>query len=156
MYPVIALPPLDAGAVQVTTDDALATDPETPVGASGVVIGVTDADAVEAAEFPAALVAITVNVYAVPLVRPVNVQERDAVLMHDAGAVTAGDEVTVYPVIALPPLDAGAVQVTTDDALATDPETPVGASGVVIGVTDEELVENKPVPAAFVAATLNT
>ena len=45
---------------------------------------------------------------------------------------------------------------TTDDALATDPETPVGASGVVIGVTDEELVENKPVPAAFVAATLNT
>ena len=67
-----------------------------------------------------------------------------------------GDEVTVYPVIALPPLDAGAVQLTTDDALATDPETPVGASGVVTGVTDEELVENEPVPAEFVAATLNT
>ena len=127
MYPVIALPPLDAGAVQLTTDDALATDPETPVGAPGVVTGVTDADAVEAAEFPAALVAITVNVYAVPLVRPVTVQEVVALVQVNA----PGDEVTVYPVIALPPLDAGAVQLTTDDALATDPETPVGAPGTV-------------------------
>jgi hypothetical protein len=75
----------------VTTDDALATYPETPVGAPGVVIGVTDADAVEAAEFPAALVAITVNVYAVPLVRPVTVQEVVALVQVNA----PGDEVTV-------------------------------------------------------------
>ena len=46
-----------------------------------------------------------------------------------------GDEVAVYPVIALPPLDAGAVQLTTDDALATVPETLVGAPGTVRGVT---------------------
>ena len=62
VYPVIALPPFDPGAVQLTTDDALATVPETPVGAPGTVLGVTLADATEAAEFPAALVATTVNV----------------------------------------------------------------------------------------------
>ena len=40
-----------------------------------------------------------------------------------------GEEVTVYPVIALPPLDPGADQLTTEEALATVPETPVGAPG---------------------------
>jgi hypothetical protein len=30
-----------------------------------------------------------------------------------------GDEVAVYPVIALPPLDPGTVQLTKDEALAT-------------------------------------
>jgi hypothetical protein len=40
----------------------LATVPETLVGAPGTVLGVTDVDATEAAEFPAALVATTVNV----------------------------------------------------------------------------------------------
>jgi hypothetical protein len=61
-YPVIALPPLDPGAVQLTTDEALATVPETFVGAPGTVLGDTLADAVEAVELPAALVATTVNV----------------------------------------------------------------------------------------------
>ena len=59
---MIALPPLDPGAVQLTTDKALETVPETPVGAPGTVLGVTDVDPAEAAEFPAALVATTVNV----------------------------------------------------------------------------------------------
>jgi hypothetical protein len=53
---------LDPGAVQLTTDKALETVPETPVGAPGTVLGVTDVDPAEAAEFPAALVATTVNV----------------------------------------------------------------------------------------------
>ena len=42
-----------------------------------------------------------------------------------------GKEVTVYVVIALPPLDPGAVQLTTDDAFAIVPETSVGAPGLV-------------------------
>ena len=58
---MIALPPLDPGALQLTTDDALATVPETPVGAPGTVLGVTFDD-VPAVEFPAALIAITSNV----------------------------------------------------------------------------------------------
>jgi hypothetical protein len=64
------------------------------VGAAGTVLGVTDAD-VPAVEFPTVLIAITENVYAVPLVRPVNVQERFTVFVHDAGALTDGVEVTV-------------------------------------------------------------
>ena len=77
------------------------------------------------------------------------------VFVHDAGAVTAGDEVTVYPVIALPPVDAGAVQLTTDDAFATVPETPVGAPGTVLGVTPKDAAEAAEFPAALVATTLN-
>jgi hypothetical protein len=62
VYPVTALPPLDPGALQLTTDDAFAAVPETPVGAPGTVLGMTAMDAAEAAEFPAALVATRVNV----------------------------------------------------------------------------------------------
>jgi len=41
------------------------------VGAPGTVDGVAAADATEAAPVPDAFVAVTVNVYAVPFVRPV-------------------------------------------------------------------------------------
>ena len=61
VYPVMALPPLDPGAVQLTTEEALATVPETPVGAPGTVLGVTGVD-VPASELPVALIAITENV----------------------------------------------------------------------------------------------
>jgi hypothetical protein len=87
--------------------------------------GVTLADAVEGTEFPAALVAITLNVYEVPLVKPFTVHEVVVVVQVNP----PGDDVTVYPVIALPPLEPGAVQPTTDEVLATIPETPVGAPG---------------------------
>ena len=45
--------------------------PETPVGAFGTVVGVPGALELEALPVPEALVAVTVNVYVVPLVRPV-------------------------------------------------------------------------------------
>ena len=63
MYWVMA-EPLDAAAVQVTTDWVLANDVAvTPVGAPGtVVVGTTALEATEAALVPAALVAITVKV----------------------------------------------------------------------------------------------
>ena len=48
--------------------------PLTPVGAPGTVDGVTALDAVEAGPVPLALLAVTVNVYAVPLLSPVTVQ----------------------------------------------------------------------------------
>jgi hypothetical protein len=41
------------------------------VGAPGTVEGVAAAEAVDAAPVPEAFVAVTVNVYAVPFVRPV-------------------------------------------------------------------------------------
>ena len=47
--------------------------PATLVGAPGVVTGVTADDAVETVPVPTALVALTLNVYGVPLVKPVTV-----------------------------------------------------------------------------------
>jgi hypothetical protein len=76
------------------------------------------------------------------------------VFVHDAGAVTAGDDVTVYPVTALPPLDPGADQLTRDDAFAVVPETSVGAPGTVLGMTFDD-VPALEVPIAFVALTEN-
>ena len=65
-------------------------------------------DGTDSTELPTALVACTVNVYAVPLVRPVTTH-------GDVGQVVLtppGAEVTVYEVIADPPLLAGGVNVT--------------------------------------------
>ena len=65
-----------------------------------------------------------------------------------------GDEVAEYVVIALPPLDPGAVQLTCEEALPTVALTLVGAPGTVRGVTDDEAVEAAEVPLAFVAVTV--
>jgi hypothetical protein len=66
---VIAEPPL-YGADHVTTAAALAGAAATEPGASGVVLGVTDAGD-DAVPLPTAFVANTVTEYATPLVRPV-------------------------------------------------------------------------------------
>ena len=64
-----------AGAVHDTTDWVLALDVAvTLVGTLGVVAGVAAAEGAEADPVPAALMAVTVKVYAVPLVSPVTVQ----------------------------------------------------------------------------------
>jgi hypothetical protein len=70
---VIALPPLLSGAVKVTLACAFPPVAVTPVGAPGTVAGVTLLDAIDGAPDPAAFVATTVKVYAVPLVSPVMV-----------------------------------------------------------------------------------
>ena len=62
-YPVMAAPPVEAGAVHATTEEALAFEVAvTAVGAPGTVEGVADAEAVEAAPVLEALVAVTVKV----------------------------------------------------------------------------------------------
>ncbi len=74
-YEVIAAPPFD-GAVHDTTDDPFAAPVAlTAVGAPGTVDGVTAADADEAEPVPDTFVAVTLNVYEVPFVRPVTVQD---------------------------------------------------------------------------------
>ena len=62
VYEVIVDPPLLAGATNATDTWALPRVPITEVGPSGTVAGVTDADVLEAAPAPTALVAVTVNV----------------------------------------------------------------------------------------------
>ena len=58
----MALPPLEAGAVKATLACALPAVATGLVGAPGTVLGITAADAVDATELPAALVATTVKV----------------------------------------------------------------------------------------------
>ena len=56
------------------------------VGAPGTTLGVMDADALDAEDVPFALVAVTVNVYAVPAVRPVTVNgDEDPVAVNPPG-----------------------------------------------------------------------
>jgi len=59
---VIALPPFDDGAVQLTVACPLPAVALTPVGAPGVEPGVTELEGVEAGPEPIALVAVTWNV----------------------------------------------------------------------------------------------
>ena len=72
-YDVIALPPF-GGAAQVTTADRCPRMADTRTGAPGDVAGTTRAVAAEAGPAPNALLAVTVNVYGLPLTRPVTVQ----------------------------------------------------------------------------------
>ena len=62
VYPVMAPPPLEAGAVKATLAWALPAVATGLVGAPGTVCGVTATDAAEATEFPTALIATTVKV----------------------------------------------------------------------------------------------
>ena len=56
------LPPSEAGALNATLACALPAVATGLVGAPGTVLGITDPEADEATEFPAALVATTVKV----------------------------------------------------------------------------------------------
>ncbi len=75
----------------------------------GAATGVVEAEALDAADIPPALVAVVVNVYAVPLVSPVTVHEPDdPATVHVA---PPGEAVTVYEVGAYPPVGATTVTV---------------------------------------------
>jgi hypothetical protein len=98
--------------------------------------GVTAFEGAEAGLEPIALFAVTVKVYEVPLLSPVTVVERTGPLTDVAGW---GDDptngVTVYPVMADPPSDEGALQdklATVLPAVAVTFEGDVGACGSVL------------------------
>ncbi len=153
VYAEIVAPPVFAGALHDTTTCVLPLTPLTPVGASGSVAGVTAADAVEAVLVPALFVAVTVNVYAVPFVRPVTVQ--DSAPDNHPQVWLPELAVTVYAVIVDPPVLAGALHDTTTCVLPRTPDTLVGAPGTVAGVTAADGVEALLVPKLFVAVTVN-
>jgi hypothetical protein len=72
--------------VKYTTADAFPALALTDVGAPGIAYGVTEALEDEFGPVPAALVAFTVNVYAVPLVNPVTTSGlEDPVAVNDPG-----------------------------------------------------------------------
>jgi hypothetical protein len=123
----------------------------TLVGAPGTVAGVIELLVLDEMLVPAVFVAVTMNVYVVPLVRPV-------IVIGDEPPVAVKPpvlEVTVYPVIAEPPLLAGAENVIVAWPLLATADTLVGAPGTVAGVTELLLAEEMLVPVLFVAVTVN-
>jgi len=105
----MALPPSLAGAAHVRL-----TTPSPGIaarfwGAVGIVLGVAVVDA--AVPAPAAFKALICKVYAVPLVRLVKVYEL-AVAPPETGVQVLPSDDASYPVIALPPFEAGGENVT--------------------------------------------
>lgn len=145
-----------AGAIHETLACASPAVPVTAVGAPGTVRGVMAAEVADAAPVPAALMAETLNVYAVPLTRPVTVRVTPLLPVSATAVVHVVPSVDLsmrYPVTALPPLLAGAVQDRLTEAFPPVPETAVGTSGTVRGVTDTA-DDSVPLPAAFTARSL--
>src|SRR5258707_10811686 len=105
----MAEPPLLDGGEKLTVACALAPVAVPMIGAPGRVTGVTAFEAAEAGPVSGTeLVAVTVNVYVAPLVKPV-------IVMGDPAPVAVrvpGLEVTVEPVIGTPPVFVGGVKGT--------------------------------------------
>jgi hypothetical protein len=114
-------------------------------------VGDTELEALDAVDVPLAFVAVTVKVYEVPLIKPVTVigdEAPDAVML-------LGEDVTVYEVIADPPV-APAVNATE-----ICPPTPVsvtapivGACGTVVAVTPVDADEAEDAPVLLLAETV--
>ncbi len=118
-------------------------------------VGVTTLDGADAGPVPTLLVAVTVKVYVTP---SVSVTTEADVAPAVVAVTPPGDAVTVYMVIVLPPLDAGAVQLTVAWPLPGTAVTAVGAPGAVpaaVGVTGVDAADDGPVPMALVAVTVN-
>jgi hypothetical protein len=111
--------------VKLTTALALPGVTVPIVGAPGTVIGVTLLEAADAGPVPYALVAVTVNVYAVPFVSPVT----DNGLVVPVAVKPPGLDVAVYDVIGPEPVDTGAVKGTVARALPAVAVPIVGAPG---------------------------
>src|SRR5665213_2435233 len=114
--------------------------------------GVTEFDDADARPVPAPLVAVTVNRYEVPLVRPVTITE-----VAEAPAATVappGETVTVYPVIGEPPFDTGGLHWTVAAPSPAVAVPMVGAPGTAaVGVTVFDAADAGPGPVLLVATT---
>ena len=146
----MALPPSEAGAVNATLAWAFPGVATGLVGAPGTILGITAPDGDEATEFPAALVATTVKVYDTVVVKPVTTRGEFA----PVAIKPPGEDVTLYPVMALPPVEFGAVNATLTCALPAVATGLVGAPGTVIGVTAADAAEATEFPTALVATTV--
>jgi hypothetical protein len=144
-------PPSNAGADQDTLALLSPIAAATFVGASGTVAGVTELLATDAVLVPAALLAVTVKVYAVPFERPV-------IVIGDEPPVAVKlpvFELTVYVVIVAPPVLLGAVKEIVASPSPPVALTLVGAPGGPAGTTELLVPDDVLVPTAFVAVTVN-
>ena len=154
--PVIAAPPLLVGAVQLTVAEALpavAVPMAGTDGADNVAAGVTVLEKPDCGPVPTALVALTVNFTGVAgvLVKPVKtrlVTPAPSTVCVPSGAPAPVKAWTEKPVMTLPPLLVGAVQVTVAEALPPVAEPIVGAVGAVgaVPVPFTTTVVGEPAP----------
>jgi hypothetical protein len=96
---------------------------------------------------------VTLNVYAVPFVRPLTTI--DAQGATHVPVAPPGAEVAVNDVMAEPPSLAGAVNATVACELPAVAVPIVGAPGTAEGVTLFDAADGAPVPTALMAATVN-
>ena len=97
--------------------------------------GVTELLALDSSESPTEFAALTLNVYPVPFVRPVQL----AYVLETLQEAPAGEDATEYPVIADPPVLVGAVQATVADSLAAKALTEVGWPGGPSGTKSKSI-----------------
>jgi hypothetical protein len=105
VYLIIDEPPSDEGALNEIVASPFPRTAVTPVGDPGVEAGVIEFDGVELALVPTLFFAVTVNVYEVPLERPV-------IMIGELPPVATNPPIfdaTVYVVIVLPPFETGGV-----------------------------------------------
>jgi hypothetical protein len=119
------------------------------VGAPGTPWGVTLFEGAEAAPVPTELVALTVNVYDVPLVRPVTVQGDVAHV-----PVCPPEDVAVYERIVAPPLLPGGVKLTVAWPLPAVAVPIVGAPGALRTRTLLDAADAALEPTEFTATTV--
>jgi len=152
--PVIAAPPSLSGAVHDTTNWPFSPFvAETDVGAPATVDGIALFDASEAVPEPATFVAVTVNVYETPFVRPSTVQNVPRVAVQEN---PPGFDVTVYAVINEPPLETGAVHETSDEPFAAEVAvTAVATPGTPRGIAPSDTRDATDEPDTFDATTVN-
>jgi hypothetical protein len=156
MYPVIGAPPSFVAATAVHERViVLFVEVGVPMSAGaarGADAGTTVTDGADAALVPRPFVALTVNLYGVPLVSPLTVQT--SVLVVGEQVLPVGVLVTTYLMIAVP-LAGGADQLTFTAAFSEVTLIPVGAPGTVEGMAEFDAVDVGPVPFTLAALTLN-
>jgi hypothetical protein len=146
-YPVIAEPPLAAGALNVTATPPPLVVAVPIVGAPGTSAGVTLPEGEDAALGPTPLEAVTVQVTGVPLVSPLTTR-------GDAGPLADWVPQVAVKLVIVEPLSAPAVKATDTLALPAVAVPIVGALGTAAGVTVLEEDEAALTPTALVAVTV--
>jgi hypothetical protein len=152
---VIALPPLEPAANVITTWPAVCVIVVIvgAFGTSGTVPATNELEAADAALFPITFVAITVQVYVLPVVSDATVIGDEAPETDWVTPPSLDVHVAVKPVMALPPV-AFAVNATIPELVPRVTPVMLGAEGVVAATNDAEAAEEAPSPIALVARTV--
>jgi hypothetical protein len=151
-YPVIGLPPSN-GATNDTVTCAFPADTVGCAGGSGTRLGTTTTEAGDAALAPFAFVAVSVQVYDFPFVRPPTTIGDAAPDPAPARPPLDDTHAALYPVIGLPPSN-GATNDTVTWPFPAPTTGAAGALGTVFGTAAADADDTAPVPLRFVAATV--